>query len=239
MRVVQVLKNLSNPTSGRRTTVVTTIHQPSSKMFHLFDQILLLGVGGRQVYFGKAKDADTYFAMRGAPVPSGWNPADRTSSSPSSLSSHADLLAFADLLELACAPSTVGSSADGTFTSRDSKEYTGHAQVLRKYSVMTESDFALRSQVLRKFSSVAEAPIARLQAQPVTLILTQFQELSRRELRNLKRDWTLVVRASRAMCSRVSFVLTRLFHSMTDHALCCICPRRTLCRWSLLQGQPH
>lgn len=81
-RVVQVLKTLANSDSGQRTTVITTIHQPSSQIYHLFDTVMVLGVGGRQIYFGPAQDANTFFAARGKPCPPGWNPADRQCCSP-------------------------------------------------------------------------------------------------------------------------------------------------------------
>ena len=44
--------------SGR--TVVTTIHQPSSRLFHSFDKLLLLAEGSA-VFFGKAAEAMGYF----------------------------------------------------------------------------------------------------------------------------------------------------------------------------------
>ena len=100
-RVVQVLKNLANSDSGRRTTVITTIHQPSSLIYHLFDTVMVLGVGGRQVYFGPAQEASDFFAARGKPCPPGWNPADRQSQLFNSCRSDLTSSLSADLLELA------------------------------------------------------------------------------------------------------------------------------------------
>lgn len=48
--VVQALKNISR--DGR--TVISSIHQPSSEVFALFDDLFLLS-GGEAVYFGEAK----------------------------------------------------------------------------------------------------------------------------------------------------------------------------------------
>lgn len=59
--------------SGR--TVVSTIHQPRSSIFALFDQLCLLSEG-RVMYFGPAKDAVTYFAGLNFHSPSHFNPAD-------------------------------------------------------------------------------------------------------------------------------------------------------------------
>lgn len=41
-------------------TIITTIHQPSSKVFHMFDKILLLS-DGHPMYYGKAREAMSYF----------------------------------------------------------------------------------------------------------------------------------------------------------------------------------
>lgn len=74
-RVVTVLKALAN-SEGSRTTVITTIHQPNSQIFHLFDTVLALSNGGRQLYFGPAADVVSHFAAKGFVSPEGWNPAD-------------------------------------------------------------------------------------------------------------------------------------------------------------------
>lgn len=50
--VTQTLRGLSR--DGR--TVIASIHQPSSEVFELFDQLYLLS-GGQTVYFGKASEA--------------------------------------------------------------------------------------------------------------------------------------------------------------------------------------
>jgi len=50
--VTQTLRALAR--DGR--TVIASIHQPSSEVFELFDQLYLLS-GGKTVYFGQASDA--------------------------------------------------------------------------------------------------------------------------------------------------------------------------------------
>lgn len=42
-------------------TIITTIHQPSSRMFHMFDKILLISEG-YPVYYGKARESMEYFS---------------------------------------------------------------------------------------------------------------------------------------------------------------------------------
>ncbi|KAH7663175.1 Sulfate-transporting ATPase protein [Dioscorea alata] len=69
--VTQTLRGLSR--DGR--TVIASIHQPSSEVFELFDQLYLLS-GGQTVYFGKASEAYEFFAQAGFPCPSLRNPSD-------------------------------------------------------------------------------------------------------------------------------------------------------------------
>lgn len=56
-------------------TVVTTIHQPSSRLFHKFDKLILLGKGSL-LYFGKASEAMTYFSSIGCSPLIAMNPAE-------------------------------------------------------------------------------------------------------------------------------------------------------------------
>jgi len=59
---------------GNRT-IVTTIHQPSSRIYQMLDKLLLMGLG-RVLFFGDASLASTYFGDIGYPMPYGMNPAD-------------------------------------------------------------------------------------------------------------------------------------------------------------------
>ncbi|XP_076938968.1 ABC transporter G family member 12-like [Bidens hawaiensis] len=70
--VVQALRSVAR--DGRRT-VVSSIHQPSSEVFALFDDLFLLS-GGETVFFGEAKQAVEFFADAGIPCPSRRNPSD-------------------------------------------------------------------------------------------------------------------------------------------------------------------
>jgi len=65
-RVMKVLRSLAD--EGH--TVICTVHQPSERIYDLFDDVLLLAEGGRAVYHGEAGDvASAYFAEHGEPVP--------------------------------------------------------------------------------------------------------------------------------------------------------------------------
>ncbi|KAI4319268.1 hypothetical protein MLD38_032890 [Melastoma candidum] len=69
--VTQTLRGLSR--DGR--TVIASIHQPSSEVFELFDQLCLLS-GGKNIYFGQASKAYEFFAEAGFPCPPKRNPSD-------------------------------------------------------------------------------------------------------------------------------------------------------------------
>ncbi|XP_031259587.1 ABC transporter G family member 15-like [Pistacia vera] len=69
--VIQTLRNIAR--DGR--TVISSIHQPSSEVFALFDDLFLLS-SGETVYFGEAKSAVEFFAEAGFPCPSRRNPSD-------------------------------------------------------------------------------------------------------------------------------------------------------------------
>jgi len=57
-------------------TSVMVIHQPRYSLFTLFDQVLLLGKGGRTAYLGCSSGAKTYFEDLGFKMPENDNPAD-------------------------------------------------------------------------------------------------------------------------------------------------------------------
>lgn len=55
--VVTVLRTVA----ARGKTVICSIHQPSSEVFQLFDQLCLLVPGGGLAYYGPAANAKDYF----------------------------------------------------------------------------------------------------------------------------------------------------------------------------------
>jgi ABC-type multidrug transport system ATPase subunit/ABC-type multidrug transport system permease subunit len=56
-QVIEILKNLS----AQGKIVIITIHQPSVSIFQNFDRVLLMDMGGKQVYYGTPKDCFSYF----------------------------------------------------------------------------------------------------------------------------------------------------------------------------------
>lgn len=70
-RILNTIKRLA---SGGRT-VVTTIHQPSSRLYHMFDKVVILSEGS-PIYHGPASTALDYFASIGFRTSVVVNPAD-------------------------------------------------------------------------------------------------------------------------------------------------------------------
>uniref|UniRef100_H2Z062 ABC transporter domain-containing protein n=1 Tax=Ciona savignyi TaxID=51511 RepID=H2Z062_CIOSA len=56
-------------------TVICTIHQPSSEVFEIFDDLMILSTG-RVVYHGEAAAAMQHYTDNGFPCPTNYNPAD-------------------------------------------------------------------------------------------------------------------------------------------------------------------
>ncbi|XAR64816.1 hypothetical protein NMG60_11008668 [Bertholletia excelsa] len=71
MRIIEILQDIA--AAGK--TVITTIHQPSSRLFHKFDKLILLGKGSL-LYFGKASEAMVYFSSIGCNPLISMNPAE-------------------------------------------------------------------------------------------------------------------------------------------------------------------
>ncbi|XP_073055495.1 ABC transporter G family member 14-like [Primulina eburnea] len=71
LRILNTLKGLA--TGGR--TIITTIHQPSSRLYHMFDKVVLLSEGC-PIYYGLASNALEYFSSIGFSTFITINPAD-------------------------------------------------------------------------------------------------------------------------------------------------------------------
>eukprot|EP01006_Ploeotia_vitrea_P052301 TRINITY_DN67669_c10_g1_i1.p1 TRINITY_DN67669_c10_g1~~TRINITY_DN67669_c10_g1_i1.p1 ORF type:complete len:685 (+),score=379.37 TRINITY_DN67669_c10_g1_i1:148-2202(+) len=71
LRVMEILQSLAQ--LGH--TIVCSIHQPSSDVFHMLDKVLLMN-HGKTIYFGPTQEVVPYFAERGFECPTYVNPAD-------------------------------------------------------------------------------------------------------------------------------------------------------------------
>ncbi|KAL9939468.1 hypothetical protein V8E36_001285 [Tilletia maclaganii] len=74
-RVIEALRRLAN-TGLEGTTVIMTLHQPSSIIFHTFDDTILMGAGGRTLYHGPPNEALAWCERNNEPCPAGHNVAD-------------------------------------------------------------------------------------------------------------------------------------------------------------------
>jgi len=70
-KLVELLKKIANAGSS----VLFTIHQPSSDLFNSFDHVLLVKQG-RVLYSGTALGVPEYFGARSHPMPANYNPSD-------------------------------------------------------------------------------------------------------------------------------------------------------------------
>ncbi|CAI9287047.1 unnamed protein product [Lactuca saligna] len=70
-----VMNQIVKLTQEYQMTVLTAIHQPSSQVFGLFNNLCLLSLG-KAVYFGPTFAANQFFAVNGFPCPDLQNPAD-------------------------------------------------------------------------------------------------------------------------------------------------------------------
>lgn len=70
-----LIHNIQEIAVSHRLIVVMTIHQPSTKVFACFDQLLILS-RGRTAYIGSKNGALPYFESIGHPLPDHANPAE-------------------------------------------------------------------------------------------------------------------------------------------------------------------
>ncbi|CAB9505534.1 Putative white-brown complex homolog protein 30 [Seminavis robusta] len=70
-----IMQEIVRVAKDERLIIMCSIHQPSSKVYQGFDQLMILS-RGREAYSGDLIDAPPYFESIGAPVPSQMNPAE-------------------------------------------------------------------------------------------------------------------------------------------------------------------
>ncbi|KAL5344855.1 hypothetical protein ACLOAV_010252 [Pseudogymnoascus australis] len=71
----EVVSFIRNIAKKNNLIVITSIHQPSSTTFQLFDKVLLLSAG-RSHYFGSVPEMEPFFRAMGHPIPVHTNPAE-------------------------------------------------------------------------------------------------------------------------------------------------------------------
>lgn len=70
-----LMKSIKDYAISHNKIVVSTIHQPSTSLFYLFDDLLLLSQG-QTAYYGLTADVIQYFRSIHLPIQPGFNPAD-------------------------------------------------------------------------------------------------------------------------------------------------------------------
>lgn len=71
--LIQTLQNLAHGKNKR--TIVMSIHQPRSDIYHMFDYLMVFAAG-HVVYFGEGQNALSHFSSLGYRCPPNFNPAD-------------------------------------------------------------------------------------------------------------------------------------------------------------------
>lgn len=74
LRVIEALRSLAHKGPGA-TTVILTLHQPSSDIFHKFDKAIVV-TQGKIMYDGSPEEALAWSAAKDKPCPPGYNIAD-------------------------------------------------------------------------------------------------------------------------------------------------------------------
>ena len=75
MEYLKTYARKKDPVTGKRHRVIITIHQPSSRIWELIDNVVLLA-RGRLIYQGRRTLMDSFYASCGHPLPLNFNPAD-------------------------------------------------------------------------------------------------------------------------------------------------------------------
>jgi hypothetical protein len=206
-RLIKLLKNLSET---EKTTIIASIHQPSSALYHSFDQVCLLA-GGRQLYFGPGGNRPAeFFAQQNRPCPPGYNIADHlleiasTSSEGLLHGVQAQLPGSAPLHELSNSSSHSGTHHSTDRSDKDLVDTPGAEKNLHlgSYPPPTLRRNGPSDQRELNLADLGDENAhtrdkARWYTPPhthcATTFLTQMEVLSGREWRNLKRDKTLLV----------------------------------------------
>ncbi|KAG8737551.1 hypothetical protein FRC10_008064 [Ceratobasidium sp. 414] len=196
-KVAQVLADLAHDPENP-VAVVASIHQPSSRLYHQFDSVLLLA-RGRQVYFGPGGTAPVRaFAGAGVrPMEEGYNVADY-------------------LLEIASEDVqglSVAGRASGVATPRKSDvRMRIHTERVRESVAESERNSNEKSETSAGVLMGRHKGRGRKYA---ATFLTQVEVLCGREWKNLKRDKTLFLMHLAVACVLGIFTGGLYFHVKT------------------------
>ncbi|THG98054.1 hypothetical protein EW026_g4064 [Hermanssonia centrifuga] len=174
-KVAGVLHELAHDPKERRV-VIATIHQPSSQLYHSFDQVALLS-HGRTLYSGAGGFAPaTRFSSLGIPYHEGYNVADY-------------------LLDVASDPPISLFQSEQPQRVRTSSPLNSNPNA-KEISMINDHADVNTMEKGQGDGSYEESPSTRrgkLNSSCSTTFLTQLQVLSGREWKILRRDYTLFV----------------------------------------------
>lgn len=181
--MISVLQKLARDPNSP-TTIIASIHQPSSRLYQSFDTVLLLAEG-KPLYFGPGGPAPVaYFANKGFPCPEGYNVADHlleiaSAGSCPAFEGHVSMEAQRRASMIDRLPSSPLESKPFPGGSPTPGLETLAKNDLESSQAGNSPPSSMDATQLRGVSSASKAC--------ATTFLTQLQVLSGREWRNLKR----------------------------------------------------
>ncbi len=162
--VVATLKKLA--VNGK--TVVATLHQPSSEIFHMIDDLIVMAAG-EIVYCGPAADAVSYFSILGFNCPMYSNPAD---------------FIFMDVLNL---------TKQAELAMNEARKDTAHEVASQQLELSKKWNSSAQNQeILRQCSIALVKPIWDISTNFQSGFLMQFSILMLRAWKNALRNPLLV-----------------------------------------------
>ncbi len=181
--VVSTLKKLA--VKGK--TVVATLHQPSSEIFHMIDDLIVMAAG-EIVYCGPANSVVSYFSTLGFDCPIYSNPADFI---------FMDVLNLTKQAELAMNQNRAGSTHD---------VHSQQIELSKKWSSSPQN-----REMLIECHSTTVKPVSGISANFHAGFKTQFVVLMQRAWRNALRN-PLLVKAKIGQAMFMGMLLGLIYH---------------------------
>lgn len=182
--VVATLKKLA--LNGK--TVVATLHQPSSEIFHMIDDLIVMAAG-EIIYCGPAAAAVSYFSTLGFKCPMYSNPAD---------------FIFMDVLNLTKQAEIAMNEAR--------KEDSAHEVASQQLQLSKQwSSSAQNRDILDQCSKATVKPICDISTNFHSGFLTQFSVLMQRAWKNALRN-PLLVKAKVGQALFMGILLGLIYH---------------------------
>jgi ABC-type multidrug transport system ATPase subunit len=181
-KVVSVLRELAHDPANP-TAIIATIHQPNSRLYQLFDNILVLS-HGRELYFGPGGLApNDYFAAKGYPAQPGYNVADHLldiASEPTD-----ELLAHARKKSGSKTSATATTADDGNTPREEPRPIPYNGQPQAEHDPDTEKNGSISTKT--ETPKHAKLGAFSLKSNYAVTFLTQLEVLCGREWKILKR----------------------------------------------------